>query len=189
MEKISKENLKLIMTLALEFRLSLKNICRFLKVESTDENQILYYDELIKNAGDVSKVEEFKYLVYETTNEPLKDSNIAYNLALLYYLKYVTAKNSGNSIDINFTDIEFKKIMARGFKSITERDAEIIAKFRIKHLFSKANFSNDFNINRNTLTRWEKMITNPRIIHKLDILNDYNHMLSMPYLKKASRGK
>lgn len=201
MKSLYKEELRMVLNLALEFRLSLKSICLFFNAEPTDDNQLLFYNEIINNANNLIKTEEFKYLSYETACESDKDSKVSLNLAKLFYKKYLIALNNYRNdktkkgqyelalSNINYTDTEFKKIKAKGFQNITEKDVVIIAKYRIKHVISKMEFAKEFNVGRDTITRWEKLITDPRLQEKISILNDYNCNLGTLYLKSQNKRK
>lgn len=202
MKNIYKEEIKFVMNLALEFRLSLKNVCLFFNANPTDENQQLFYNEMIKNAGSVVKIDELKYLTYETANESEKDSKTSYNLALTYYSRYLNAlKNAKSGNDLNneklnkaknylqYTDVEFEKLNKQGFKKVAINEAIIIAKYRIKHVISKIQFAEEFGMNRETISRWEKLITNPRLVNKIKSLNDYNYELSIKSVKASNRKK
>lgn len=201
MKNLYKEELKMVLNLALEFRLSLKNICLFFNAQPTDNNQLLFYNEIIKNAGNLEKIDEFKYLIYETACESDRDYKVPLSLAKLFYKKYAIALNNYRNDEtkkgqyelalsnINHTDIEFKKIVSKGFQSITEKDATIIAKYRIKHVISKMEFAKEFYISRDTVTRWESLITDARLQEKIRILNDYNHNLGTIYYKSSNKRK
>lgn len=188
MKSINVEELRFITELALEFRLSLKNICKYFKEEEEDNEaiQLLYYNEIIRCLNDNIMIGEFKYLVNETSSESQRTSERAFNISKHFYLKYLNVKKQNicgkATIEdvkkclsaLKHTDVEFKKIIKAGLKNgMTEEKAIIIAKYRIKHVISKEQFSKSFEIKRDTLTKWENLITNPVLKDKINYLNDY----------------
>lgn len=190
-ENISIEKLKLVKNLALEFRLSLANICRLLRIEPTDENQRIIYDELLRKVCDgPDGIREIEYLMYETENESKSDSTVTYNMALLYFTRYVKALKSGDSeqiknasLNIIQTDINFANLMKNKPDKYSDEDCVTIIKYRIKHAFSSKSFSKTVGIDRKTLKILEGRITNERLIRKTASLNDYYEYLQNLYTR------
>ena len=50
-------------------------------------------------------------------------------------------------------------------------------------------FAKEFYISRDTVTRWESLITDARLQEKIRILNDYNHNLGTIYYKSSNKRK
>lgn len=197
MKNLYVEELKFIANLALEFRLSLKNICKYFNVEASEGNQLLFYDEIIKSLKDAKTIQKFKYLVYETTFESEKQAEKAYNLSKIFYLKYLKVKKQnicGEATmedlkkclsDLRSTDIKFKKMIEDGMISLmSEEVAVIIAKYRIKHVISKEDFSKKYNIKYDSITKLESKITNPSLKNKVSLLNEHQTQLHINSFKK-----
>ena len=66
--------------MALEFRLSLDNLCKLLGKEVTEQNKMDIYKAIsLIFDNDPDYIEKFKYLFfYETFNEPQTSAKIAY---------------------------------------------------------------------------------------------------------------
>lgn len=202
MKNVYEEELKFIANLALEFRLSLKNICKLLNVNPSDDNQVLFYNEIIRCLRDVTSIEEFRYLVYETSGESNQDSIKAYTSAKIYFLKYLRTKNRYLKGEVEYdeykkclqelkyTDIKFKKIVDSGIKdNVSLENIKVLAKYRIKHAISKDKFANAYEIVRSTVSNWESLISSPVIRRKLNLLNEYNYEISRKNFKKTKVNK
>ena len=88
MTNLYKKELKIITNFALEYRLSLKNICKLMNINPSEANQKFICDEIIRIQSDESYRKEIKYLFYETSLESEHDSSIAYKIGKLYFMKY-----------------------------------------------------------------------------------------------------
>ncbi len=197
MKNLYEEELKFIANLALEFRLSLKNICKFLKVNSSDDNQILFYNEIIRCLKDASSTEEFKYLVYETSLESESESKRAYNLSIMNYSKYLNIKNKylKGEVDykevkkclqaLKFTDVKFKELESIGFENVNlDNYADDIVKFRIKHCISQVTFSRAYDISLYEVKKLETLVSKDILKKKIKSLNNYKYEISCKYIQK-----
>ncbi len=197
MTNIKQVELKQIMNIALEFRLSLKNICRFLGVNQNEANQKLFYDEIMKFINDSTLSNEFKFLVYETAVESEQDSKIAYNIAKIFYLKsqkeVLLNKDRKSIMNKLFkTDCDYYKLKTKGIKlPMSDQDALIISKYRIKHAIPKEQMAIELEVHRVSIDKWENRVSqsNPRLGNKLSKLNEYNYDLSKKHFISKSKRK
>lgn len=183
MDQKKKNLYNLIFKVALNYRLSLKNICMLLGKEPTEENKQEIYDIFELLYGDNLNLRSYYVFLfdYETRSEPEFISNSALNLATLFFIKYKTASKSG---DIETTkklreqlDSLDKKIKLLRFrdkeKQLTDDDYITIITYRIKYSLSKDNICSYLDINRDTLRVHENKLENSKLKYKIDILNDY----------------
>lgn len=194
MTNLYKKELKIIINFALEYRLSLKNICKLMNINPSEENQKFIYDEIIRILNGETLRKEFRYLVYETSLESEHDSSIAYKIGKLYFMKYQREIQNNNNESqkkaayiLYMTDIEYKKIRSHDITfPISNQNALILTRYRIKHVISKESFNDELEINRDTISKWESNLSifNPRIGKKIDCLNEFNRDMSIQHFKK-----
>ena len=176
-----QKKLIIIKNVALEYRLSLKNICRFMSVEPTLENQRMIFKELCSVTYDPDYEVKLSFLVNETDGESEKDSNLAYNLANFFLQRYFVALKSGKKdlIEKSYNDLfqidyRFKTLISEGISpNMTYEQFVIISKYRIKHVLSKTAIEEIYGIAVERLRRHEKRISDERLKEKIDYLNDY----------------
>lgn len=187
-----EKKLYFVKKVALEYRLSMKNICRLLKVEPTDENIKLLYDEMMKLSPKQEDQRAFNWLVVSTTNENEKDSNTLYHVALAYLGQVTIATQSGDEKQIEEAynrlfkiDTDFRNLVTTfNPRSIKQEDMLIIAKYRIKYALSKAEVAKMIGINRDTVSKNERkhLLENPEFSLEYkrvyDRLVDLNEMIA-----------
>lgn len=185
----NEKKLRFVKKVALEYRLSLTNICKLLKIDATEENLKTMYEALLKTCRNQDEQTAFNWLLNETTNEPEKDSNVMYLTATTMLARYAIAIQSGDKkqIDEAFvrlfkTDYNFNTLVEKmNPRNISEEDIAVISKYRIKYALSKSQIASMIGINRETIARNEKkyilesekfQLENGRLCSKLDKLND-----------------
>ena len=183
--------------LALEYRLSLTNLCRLIGLEETDENKMLIYNSIIETCNrDMDLIREYKYLFnYETLNEKDNASYLAMTKATLFLKKYNKAKQEKNEVAIkdlitalNKTDNDFKALLKRDMQKLfIEDEMVIISKYRLKHALSKSSIGTIMGIKRDRITLGESKIQNSIIKDKLDILQEYNFDVYSDIRKKRRK--
>ena len=186
-KNINEQKLKFIKKLALEYRLSIKNICRLLGQEPTEENQQFLYNIFVneENISSYQEKIEFKYLDYETTNEKIVIENATYMAAQMTLLKLQKAllnndecelqniRNNLKRIDIDFSKLKSRKIWTK----VTEEEILTIAKYRVKHALSKREINRLLGIGDKTLSKFEERIQSDFWKTKIASLNAYNYDL------------
>lgn len=186
-KNINEEKLKFIKKLALEYRLSTKNICKLLGQEPTEENQQFIYNLFMNNDEILSYKEkkEFIYLDYETTAERKQNEQASYMVAQMTLLKLQKAllendkeqfqqiKDKISKIDTDFENLRKREKWVK----IKEEEILIIAKYRIKHALSKQEINRRIGIADTNLTKVEKTITSEFWSSKVKKLNEYNYDL------------
>lgn len=196
MEK-SKEFYSFIGKLALEYRVSLKNICKLLDMEATAGNQKEIYDLIFSTLDyDTKSRNVYQYLFYyETMFEPEQASNLAYKNAARFLRDYSFAKRVGNSemqkevLDrLTKTDRDFKKIGNKEFdKPLTEEETTIISKYRIKYCIPKSNIQSALGIDKDRLRANEKKLTDEILKLKLEELSNFHMSMSRKPKNKGSK--
>ena len=198
-KNINIEKLKFIKKLALEYRLSRKNICKLLGQEPTEENQQFIYNLFMNNDEILSYKEkkEFKYLDYETTSEKKSTEKASYMVAQIALLKLQKAllendeqqiqhiKDNLKKTDTDFLNLRRRKVWAR----ITDEEILTISKYRVKHALSKRDINRLIGIGDRKLTQAERTITNEFWSNKVKILNAYNYDLCHVSVNERKRQK
>ena len=91
-----------VLRLALTFRLSLKNVCKILGRNCSNEEQLKLYnefDELFRNNLNLKR--SYNYLFnYETISETSKLSDRSLSMANMFLLSYKQACKNGSKEDI-----------------------------------------------------------------------------------------
>ena len=185
------ENKKLynfIGDMALEFRVSLKNICKLFGKESTEENMMNIYNSIIQaKDNDKDITNKFKYLLfYETINEPATISKIAYTKAVNYIRRYNKIVKEGTNEEkilneLHKTESDLKSIKHKlGNETLNEEEISIVCRYRIKHVMSRNSFSEFYNVTESSLRRAEPKITSNIINQKLETLKDYYLTVTSP---------
>lgn len=174
---------KFIGKVALEFRLSLENICIILGKERDEKTQMEVYEILKEIAkGNQDLLIKYNYLFfYETVNESNNMSKIAYIKAVNYIKRYnkVVKDNDQEGIrkileELNKTEEEFSKIRSKFNNTIlNEEDLIIISKYRMKHVLSREKFCTCFSVSRSSLEKKEKQMSDTLIKEKLKLLSEY----------------
>ena len=184
------KKMKFIKNVALEYRLSLFNICKLLKIEPTKENKKIVYDRMISICDKVNAEQRaINSLISETATENEKEANKSL-LVALYYLGQVTiATNSGDAKQINEanirlfrTDYDFKDLASRiNPRNITVEDMKIIARYRIKYALTKTHVASMIRLDKETISHNEKKLLledqvvrsdNERLCNRLEKLNE-----------------
>lgn len=168
--------------IALEFRLSLNNICKLSGKEDTEENRMNIYNILVqasdKNDGLIKK---YNYLFfYEALNEPQNISKISFEKAVNFVKRYKQAKKEANTgkirelfRELNKTELDFNITKDKiGRENLSDEDIEIISRYRIKNMVPRMSFCEAFGIHRTSLEEREKKIKDPVLIKKLNILGE-----------------
>lgn len=185
-EKSKERNFyKLIGKIALEFRLSLNNLCRLTGKESTEENRLNFYEKIKEYLIGKNNIldYQYRYLFFnETVNEPSSISVNSYKMALDYWKRYKKAKESKNKEEfvnvineLNKTEIEFQNLIKSDVNRIlTEEEIIIISKYRIKKVLSKKIFCEEYRlIHRTNLSKREKMLESDDLKYKINNLNEF----------------
>lgn len=174
---------KFIGKIALEFRLSLDNICKITGKENTEENRLSFYNTLEKiNGKDLDLMDKYKYLFfYETLYEKESISKIAYTKAVNYIKRYKQANKEKDvekikklMYELNKTEIDFNLTKDKfGKEILTLEDIEVISKYRIKNLISRERLCEDYGYSRSTLEKREFQLKDDVISAKLKILGEF----------------
>lgn len=191
MEKIfdNEKKLRFAKKVALEYRLSLTNICKLLNTDATEENLKEMYEALLNTCHGQDEQTAFTWLITETTGESEKDSKVMYLTAttMLDHCKKAIKSRDKKQIDEAFgrlfkTDYNFKTLAKKlNSRNISEKDIAIISKYRIKYALSKSQIASEMGIDRDTIARNEKKYIlenekfqkeNERLCKKLEQLND-----------------
>lgn len=193
MTENQKKYYKLILKIALTYRLSLDNICLLIGKEITKENK-----DALKNIFYIISNEIYTYkrssiilFDYETINESKIDSNSSFKMALNFYNRYMEAnrnkdKEAINELidELNELDLKIKQIRTRDKAvKLTQDDYDAICRYRIKYSISQKEISECLDIRRETLRAYESRIENSKLQKKLNILNDYYMDVSRKSLK------
>lgn len=181
----NKKLYNLIGKMALEFRLSLDNICKIMNKPVTDETKTEIYENIKNYMDDYYQLQDmFEYLFfYETVNESSKASLIAYNKARNYLLRYNEAIKEDNKEkvieirkELTKTDRDFKELRNRGHEEkYTIDDIAIISKYRLKYAIPRETFCLNFPkviFLRNLEAREEKL-ESEILKNKIKLLADY----------------
>lgn len=174
---------KLILKMALTFRLSLKNICIIIGKEPTEENQKEIYEIFNLLFGSSSKFRiYYRFLFdYETTREPEFISESSLNAATLFFIRYriATKNNDKETIkklqeQLDSLDKKVSKLKLRNKdKILTNDDYETIIQYRIKYALSKEKICSYLEIDRDVLRLHENKLENSKLKYKIDQLNEY----------------
>ena len=172
----------LIAKMALEFRLSLDNICKLLGKEPSDTLKMEIFNNVIATTDDFYMQEKFKYLFfYETTNEKESISRVAYERALNFLKRYNKALKEGTKEDIgkilselSKTDKEFTQIKLKADKTnLTDEEIEIVTRYRIKYSMPRRNFADFYGFSSRSLESRDKNIKDESLRKKVEILGEY----------------
>ncbi|MDO4962516.1 MAG: hypothetical protein Q4E75_00210 [bacterium] len=190
MEK-SKEFYSFIGKVALEYRVSLKNLCKLLDIDATEVNQKEIYDSIFSTLDfETKRKNVYQYLFYyETMFESEEASNLAYKNAASFLRDYAFAKRMSDDdtkkeiIDrLTKTDRDFNKIKNKEFdKPLTEEETIIISKYRIKYCIPKSGILNALGIDKDRLRANEKKLTDNVLKEKIEELSNFH--LTMSRLK------
>ena len=170
---------KFVGKIALEFRLSLKNVCKLLGKEPNEKNKMNIY-QIIKELN-ITTYEELNYLFfYETVNEPENISKITYSRAVNYVKRYNKAKKDGNKEEVIKilgelvkTEKDFEEVRKREYgKEYTKEEIDIISRYRIKHVMSRERCCNWFGFGESTIGVKEKQTDDNVLKIKIETLNE-----------------
>jgi len=188
------KNIKFYIKLALEYRLSLDNLCKIMGIDPTTENKKSLYDEILKNDHYVNN-EVYEYLFnYETINESEQASNEAYSGAVTFIKYYLNYKNNDPELakrilnKLDYTDQEYKKVEAKYSKysnSIDLEDVKVISMYRLKYAVSRAEIADWLGVNVQMLRRREIELDDELLQEKLKKLNEYSEALKLKNVKGA----
>lgn len=183
MTENQKNLYKLIFKIALEYRLSLENVCILLGEKPTEENKREVYNnfELLFGSDSNKRLCYIILFDYETPKDSEKQSNASLALATLFFNKYKLAckdkdmqrikelTNELNSLDLKIKRLKFRD---KDVKLTKEEYLDVI-KYRVKYSISRANVSEMLKIKRDTLKAHEERLQASPLKQKVDILSDY----------------
>ena len=168
--------------IALEYRLSLSNVCKLLGKEPNDKNKLEVYEIITSPiAADDLKL-AYDYLFnYETVNEDEKSSSLALSKALIFLKRYTKAQKSGNTEEARLilkeltkTEEAYAKVRnKKDFTNMTEEEIVAVARYRLKYCISKVRMTNILDVGKGFITRNEEKITDYRLQEKLQLLNNF----------------
>ena len=181
----------LIGKMALEFRLSLGNICKLLGKEPTDENKMEVYKKIMEVNWDLDVKNSYNYLFhYETINEDNNTAIMARSKAAVFLKKYSEALREQNQEKINLllkqlikTEEDFDRIRKNGL-TLNEEEITIISKYRLKHCISKTQMGYILDVDRRVLLTAENKITNPSLRAKLVKISEFFEDITIGSRKK-----
>lgn len=170
-----------ILKMALEYRLSLENLCIILGIEAHEENQKEIYnifDELFGKNTDLKLLYDFLFKC-ETIKENEATSLDALNSGYLFFYKYKIAhKNRDNSKiqeienELNSLDNRINLLKNRDVNmELTDEDYLDIFKYKLKYCLSRSELSKLLNISSSELIRKELQLNDKKLIQKLNTLN------------------
>ncbi len=171
----------LILKMALEYRLSLENLCIILGIEATQDNQEKIYnifEALFNKNTDLKVLYDFLFM-NETKNEEDETSLQALNAGYLFFSKYKIAnKNRDNEMinelmtELDSLDSRIKSLKNRNNEyELTDNDYLDIFKYKVKYCLSRAELSNILNISSAELIKKELGVTDKKLKRKLNLLN------------------
>lgn len=175
---MDKINYAFLGKVALEFRVSLDNLCKFLGKENTEEEKMQIYTNIIGTISDRDIKEKFHYMFFEETyNEPENISQISYAKMINFFKRYVKAELEEKSKilkELRKTEDDLDSIKHKlGNQTLTEEEINIVSRYRIKHVISRITFSKLFDVSNSSLRDAEKKSNNSYINAKLDILREF----------------
>lgn len=182
----NKRLYSLIGQLALNYRLSLSNVCRLLGKNTDDKTRMEVYETILSITEDRDARDAYDFLFnYETVNESQKNSSLAFTKAAMFLKKYINAQKTNNKEEINALNGELVKIekdfnqLFFDYKNVKEtktpssEEITIISRYRLKHRISQMQMSKNLGISREVVSNAEKKITDPLLMEKLQLLSDY----------------
>lgn len=183
-----------ILKIALEYRLSLENICIILGIEATEKNQEKMYNifnELFGLNTDLKGVYDILFK-YETKNELEETSLNALNSGFLAFYQYQIALRNNDTFkleslknQLNILDNKIKELKNRDTSyELSYDDYLNITKYRIKYSLSKSEICKMLNISNESLIRFEVELENDELNNKLSILN--KNQLNVLYSRSTS---
>ena len=183
-----------LLKIALEYRLSLQNICIILGLDATEENQKKVYsifEELFGSNNDLKVLYDFLFKV-ETKNELEETSLMALNSGYLLFYQYQIASRNRDTAKINNLKNELDSLDNRINKlknrdssvKLTDNDYLNILRYRVKYSMSRAELCGMLNISSSDLIRFEAQLEDEELINKLDILN--KHQIDIIYARTPS---
>ena len=194
-------NIDKIKAMALEFRLSSKNLCRLLGYKYNTKNEEL----VVKKILDSSKNEEERlrliYLFYETNCENDRESLVAYDACKLFLLKVQKANITQDtklqektarllySTEFDFQRVKEKIENDELLRGVSQDDALILAKYRIKYCLSKMEMAKICGLNRDTISKYESRLESKRIKNKLENLKHFKEDISKDRYRHSSKVK
>ena len=172
--------------------MSLKNICKLLGKEVTENNQMEIYNNITyKKSGDME--DKYKYLFfYEAINENSKASIVAYTKAINYIKRYNKIVKEGTQEEktkildeLHKTESDLKSIKPKlGKETLNAEEINIVSKFRIKHVMSRNSFSEFYNVSKSSLRRAEVKLESNIVKEKLETLKEYHLTITSPAQKR-----
>lgn len=168
---------------ALTFRLSLKNLCKFLGREETEEEALKLYNEFDSAFGEnYSLKRAYDYLFnYETVNEPQKISDRSFKLASMFLLNYKMACQKKDKEDIKRIDAELDKLDTKYKKlkkvtyssSVSEDEALIVSKYRVKYALSRESVCDELGFSYHSMRLREEKLKDEYWKFKVNSLSQY----------------
>lgn len=173
----------LLGAIALEFRLSLDNICKIFERPATEKFKMYFYENIKQTAIYNSQLlDEYNYLFFhETSKESSKAAFVSYTAAKNYIERYKKAKKEENTEKLDEirnelykTDRDFRDLKYRIHdKDLTLEDVAIISRYRIRHVISRETIARDYEISDRTLKNGEIKLSSNILKEKLNALSDY----------------
>ena len=183
---MNKNKYNFIGTIALEYRLSLSNVCKILGKKPTEELKMELYNLIIESTDSISKKNAYKFLFnYETVTEKEEVSNLTYQNAYNFLNSYCSAAKSKNKEELTKLKNEITKL-SKDFETILRRDPKTkltdqdyltISKYRLKHAISLTTIASALNMRKDTISSKESNFQDSILKHKLELLNDYHAAL------------
>ncbi|MBE6153164.1 MAG: hypothetical protein E7166_02905 [Firmicutes bacterium] len=170
---MSKEELYLnvITNLILEYRLSLENVCKIFNVEADD-----IYAKLMNTENLIIKDALIFVLNYETVEAGLVDQSKARADVSKFMLKFHKANTPQEKYNVIMElndSSEIEKIMNKTRDNITEKDFELITKYRYKYALPKTYISKRSDITDDMILSRENKLDED-FKKKIAFLNSYN---------------
>lgn len=170
-----------IAKMALEFRLSLDNLCKLLGKEINEDIKMDLYKNIESTTPEFYMQEKYRYLFfYETLNEEESISKVAYERALNFLKRYKKALNEGkeavNEIlsELSKTDKDFQKIKSKPDKTnLSDEEIEIVTRYRVKYSMPRKNFSEYYGFSSRSLEVRDRNVKDEILKKKVQILGEY----------------
>ncbi len=182
-----------IAKMALEFRLSLDNLCKLLGREINENMKMDLYKNIELTIPEFYMQEKYKYLFfYETLHEEESVSKIAYERALNFLKRYKKASKEGkeevNKIlsELSKTDKDFQKIKLKPDKTnLSDEEIEIVTRYRVKYSMPRKDFAEYYGFSSRSLEKRDRNVKDETLKKKVQILGEY----FMDYRKERFRKK
>lgn len=186
MTENQKNFYKLVLKIALTYRLSLDNVCLLIGKKPTEENKKNIYYICMQIYEDNFKLKSaYKYLFnFETVNEPYSISKKSFLLASMFFEQYKLAskqKDFESIKKLNYKLIEvddkFSKLKAGEINTAIPQDITTISKYRLKYAISRKRICEYLDVALRTFINKENEIQDEKLKYKLKLLSEYYYDL------------